>query len=72
MKSHEITQGSVFPKRYLVKRRIVRDETTLANGSIFSVVNKRMSDFTQGDTVKNNQTMTTTLEHNLTIQTSIE
>jgi hypothetical protein len=71
MRLHEYIQGSVLPRRYLVKRKIVKDETTLANGSIFSVVNKQMSDFTQGDTIKNNRTMTTTLDHNITIQTSM-
>jgi len=51
---------------------VVKDETTLANGSIFSVVTKQMSAFTEGDTLKNYQTMTTNVDNNLTIQTNID
>lgn len=67
----EFTGNTTLGKRYYIKRKLIKDEALMYNGSIFPASDSHeTSSLILRKTPNKHQTITTTIEHAVTINTN--
>jgi hypothetical protein len=67
----EFIDNSTFGKHYYIKRKLIKDEALIYNGSIFPASDSHeTSSLILRKTPNKHQTITTTIDHTVTVNTN--